>query len=107
MVESCRVFSYSPNNIYANDYYNACRKFDKIRNDVIAYEHKTNDRESPEYKKMMAEFDYWDSKVPETSIIAENYEDKLKMQQQEKNKNEEFTYNSNPISGSSKLDYYA
>ena len=107
MVESCRVFSYSPNNIYASDYYNACRKFDKIRNDVIAYEHKTDDRESPEYKKMMVEFDYWNNKVPEISNIAGEYEDKLIMKRQEKNKEEEFAYNSNPISGTSKLDYYA
>lgn len=56
---------------------------------------------------MMAEFDYWNNKVPEISNIAGEYEDKLIMKRQEKNKEEEFAYNSNPISGTSKLDYYA
>ena len=107
MTDTCRVFSYSPNNPKANEYYHACKKFDNIRDKVISYEQRTSDRESPEYKKMMAEFDYWNNKVPETSNIAGEYEDKLIMKRQEKNKEEEFAYNSNPISGTSKLDYYA
>lgn len=82
MTDTCRVFSYSPNNPKANEYYHACKKFDNIRDKVISYEQRTSDRESPEYMSMMKEFEYWDSKVPETSNIAGEYEDKL-IQKQE------------------------
>lgn len=86
MVDSCRVFTYSPNNIYANDYYNACKKFDNIRNKVIEYEHSTDDRESPEYQAMMREFTYWDAQVPKMSNIAGAEEDRLiEAAQQKKN----------------------
>lgn len=100
MVDSCKIFSYSPDNIYANDYYNACKKFDNIRAKVIDYEQKNNDRESSEYQKMMTEFTYWDAKVPETSNIAGAYEDRLAQKQAEKDGI------SNPINGS-RMDYYA
>ena len=78
MVDSCRVFTYSPNNKYAQDYYNACKHFDDIRNKVIAFEHANYDRSSVNYKKMMEEFKYWDAKVPELSNKAGREEDRLK-----------------------------
>lgn len=83
MTSTCRVFTYSPDNQYAYDYYNACRKFDDIRSKVIDYEHRTDDRESPQYQKMMQEFAYWNDKVPETSNIAGAEEDKLAMKKEE------------------------
>ena len=87
MTDTCRIFSYSPNNTKANAYYQACNKFDDIRNKVIAYEHKTSDRESSEYKSMMKEFDYWNKMVPETSNIAAKFEDKLLQKELAKNQN--------------------
>ena len=102
---TCRVFTYSPNNIYANEYYNACRKFDNIQAKVINYEHKTDDRESPEYKKMMQEFDYWNKQVPETSNIAGTYEDKLTTKQEEKKTEKDKQNVSNPVG--MKLNYLA
>ncbi len=109
-MESCRVFSYSPNNIYANDYYNACNKFDKIRKEVIDYEHSTTDRESPAYRKMLNEFNYWDAKVPEKSNIAGKEEDRIRREKELENrqgnnpymKMADFAPNTNH-----KLDFYA
>ena len=92
-----RVFTYSPNNTYANDYYNACKKFDNIQAKVINYEHKTDDRESPEDKKMSEEFRYWDNQVPETSNIAGAYEVKLAQKEEEKQAKQDKQNVSNPI----------
>ena len=92
-----RVFTFSPNNTYANDYYNACKKFDNIQAKVINYEHKTDDRESPEYKKMIEEFRYWDNQVPETSNIAGAYEVKLAQKEEEKQAKQDKQNVSNPI----------
>ncbi len=105
MVDNCKIISYSPNNIYAGDYYHGCNKFDKIRNDIITYEHKTDDRESPKYKKMMAEFDYWNNKVPELSDIAGSYEEKLEIKKQEKMQARE--ENSGAYGSNSRIDYFA
>ena len=105
MLDSCKLISYSPNNIYASDYYFGCNKFDKIRNEVIAYEHRTDDRESPKYKKMMEEFDYWNNKVPELSYIAGEYEEKLEMKNQEKMQARE--EDSGASGSKSKIDYFA
>lgn len=85
---TCRVFTYSPNNIYAHDYYSACKKYDDIKSKVIKYEHKTNDRESLEYQNLIEEFRYWDNKVPETSNIAGEYENKLAQKAEEKERAE-------------------
>ena len=101
-METCRIFTYSPNNIYANDYYNACNEFGNIRNKVIAYEHKTDDRNSAEYKAMLAEFSYWDAKVPELSNVAGEEENKLAKKEQENNK-----YSVNPFYQNDRLDYMA
>ena len=98
MVSSCRIFTYSPDNVYASSYYTACKKFDDIRNKVIEYEHSTDDRESPEYKAMMKEFRYWDSKIPETSIIAGEEEDRLAMAKKSATK---------PPGAGEKIDYMA
>ena len=99
---TCRVFTYSPNNIYAGDYYSACKKFDSARNKVIQYEKSTPDRESPEYQRLMAEFTYWDNKVPETSNIAGKYENKLLEQKENKESS-----GSNENISKNKLDYMA
>ena len=77
MVNSCRIFTYSPNNKYANDYYNACKHFDDVREKVIAYEHNNNDRSSVDYQKLMREFKFWDAEVPKTSNIAGREEERL------------------------------
>ena len=104
---TCRLFNYSPNNIYASDYYFACKKFDNIRDKVIRYEHSTPDRESLEYQKMMQEFSYWDNKVPETSNIAGTYEDILKQKEEsEINSTQNNKLNSDKDSGH-RLDYLA
>ncbi len=100
MVESCRIFTYSPTNRYANDYYNACRNFDNIRNKVIDYEHSCDDRESPRYRQMIDEFTYWDAQVPLTSNLAGAEEEKL---QAKNNTN----YPSSPFRVDDRLDYYA
>lgn len=90
-----RVFTYSQNNIYANDYYNACKKFDNIRAKVLNYENKCDDRESLKYQNLIEEFRFWDKQVPETSNIAGAYEKKL-LQQKEGN-NEQNVLNSQKI----------
>ncbi len=106
-METSRIFTYSPNNIYANDYYFACKKFDNARDKVIRYEHSTTDRESPEYQKLMQEFSYWDSKVPETSNIAGKYEDILKQKKErEINSTQNDKSNSDKDDGH-RLDYIA
>ena len=103
-METCRIYKYSPDNIYARNYYNACTEFDRIRNKVIAYEQQTDDRESPAYRAMMAKFDYWNKKVPETSNIAGKEEEKLTAQkEQEKNNN----YSTSPFYNNDRLDYLA
>ena len=104
-METCRIFTYSPNNIYANDYYNACNRFDAIRNKVIAYEHKTDDRSSANYKAMMNEFRYWDAKVPELSNIAGREEDRLAEKKEQKQKENNFS--TSPFYKNDKLDYMA
>ena len=82
MGSSCRIFTYSPDNVYASSYYAACRNFDNIRDKVIEYEQSTDDRESPKYLAMMQEFKYWDAKVPETSNLAGEEEEKLMLAKQ-------------------------
>ena len=99
-MESCRVFTYSPNNRYAKDYYNACKNFDNIRNKIIDYEHSTSDRESIKYEKRIEEFRYWDAKVPERSNIAGQEEWRLKAEQ-ENNKDKNNSLENH------KLDFYA
>lgn len=81
---TCRVFSYSSDNKYANDYYFACRKFDNIQGKVKNYEHRTEDRESPEYQKLLQEFKFWDAEVPKTSNIAGAEEEKLRTKNEQK-----------------------
>lgn len=95
-------FHYSLANPYANDYYNACNKFENARDKVLKYERTNDDRESAEYKKLMQDFTYWDAKVPETSHIAGIYEDKLA-----EKKEQEKQYASNPQNDYRSLDYLA
>ena len=104
MVESCRIFTYSPQNIYANDYYNACKHFDDIRNRVISYERSCDDRESPKYKKMMDEFTYWDAQVPLTSNKAGAEEEKLMAKKDVVNNQ---NHSTSPYYVNDRLDYLA
>ena len=85
MIDSCRVFTYSPQNKYAADYYYACRKFDNIQDEIIKYENKTSDRNEVEYEKLMAEFKYWNKEVPRRSDIAGREEDRIKDEQAQEN----------------------
>lgn len=95
-------FHYSLANPYASDYYNACNKFEHARAKVLKYERTNDDRDSAEYKKLIDEFTYWDAKVPETSDIAGEYEDRLKQK-----KEQEKPYASNPQDSYKPLDYLA
>ena len=84
MVGSCKIFTYSANNKYANAYNNACNRFDNIRNKVIDYEQTHDDRESQQYQTMMDEFRYWDAQVPMISNLAGAEEERLKAQHEKK-----------------------
>lgn len=101
-----KLIKYSPNNIYAKDYYNAYNKFVRARNKLIKYEQNTNDRSSKIYRDLKNNFVFWNAKVPEKSVIAGKEEKKI-LAKQEENRLQERGYTTSPFYRNDHLDFLA
>ncbi len=97
--------TYSHNNTKANDYYNALSKFYHSRDELRAYELKTDDRESNKYQQLVKEFEFWDSEAPKLSDIAGQEEEKLVTKKEEKKQNNNYT--SSPFYKDGHMDFMA
>ena len=101
-----KLIKYSPNNIYARDYYKAYNEFVRARNKLKKYEHNTDDRTSKIYRDLKNKFVFWNKKVPEKSVIAGKEEKKI-LAKQEENRLQERGYTTSPFYKNNHLDFLA
>lgn len=80
-INQVHSFSFSPNNMYAQEYYNAYRQ---LNNAKYKLENSNPDSKS-EQKTLEKNFDYWNKKVPQISMKAKQEENRLESQQQDAN----------------------